>query len=66
MFCINLGTTERVVRSLLGVTLLLFALLMDGAWWGWLGIVPLATGLAAHCPLWDALGRSTARGASPR
>jgi len=63
MFRINIGPTERVFRVLLGTALLAFALRPGVVpWWSWLGIVPLATGLAAHCPLWDALGISTVRG----
>lgn len=63
---VNLGTVERALRIALG--LLVFAaglLAADGlAWWGWLGILPAATGLAGLCPLWEALGISTARGAT--
>jgi hypothetical protein len=61
---VNLSTVERALRIALG--LLVFAaglLASDGlAWWGWLGILPLATGLAGLCPLWEALGISTVRG----
>lgn len=59
---VNLSTVERALRIALG--LLVFAagfLASDGlAWWGWLGIIPLATGLAGLCPLWEALGIDTA------
>ena len=62
MFRTNVGTTERALRITLGLALLAFGLTRGTpAWWGWLGIVPLVTGLAAHCPLWDALGISTTK-----
>jgi len=28
-------------------------------WWGWLGVVPLATGLFRFCPMYRLLGMST-------
>ncbi|MGZ8377132.1 MAG: YgaP family membrane protein [Gemmatirosa sp.] len=60
---LNLSTLERAVRIALGLLVLAAGLLVsDGLpWWGWLGILPLATGLAGICPLWDALGISTLR-----
>jgi hypothetical protein len=27
--------------------------------WGWLGIVPLVTGVSAYCPLYEVCGIST-------
>ena len=62
MFCINVGTFDRAIRLVLGGALLAFGLIGgSSAWWGWLGIIPLVTGLAGHCPLYDAIGVSTAR-----
>ena len=56
----NLGITERVVRIVLGVVLFTFLLARpEGNWWGWLGLVPLATGLAGYCPIWQAAGVTT-------
>jgi len=61
---VNVGTRERAVRIILGVALFAFGMMQaPPAWWGWLGIVPLATGLAGYCPLWAALGVSTTRAA---
>ena len=28
-------------------------------WWGWLGVVPLLTGLISFCPLYTLLGFNT-------
>ncbi|GLC24874.1 YgaP family membrane protein [Roseisolibacter agri] len=58
---VNLGTMERAIRIVVGVALFALGILQDPpAWWGWLGILPLATGLAGFCPAWAALGWSTA------
>lgn len=62
----NLGTLDRIARVVLGVALLTFALAGERvAWWGWLGVIPLATGIAGFCPLYRLLHLSTLRG-SPR
>jgi hypothetical protein len=55
----NVGTIDRALRVVAGLTLLaLFALGWIGAW-GLVGIVPLATGLLGFCPLYSALGLRT-------
>ena len=59
---VNVGPTDRTLRIALGVLLLTLGMAQGAStWWGWLGIVPLATGLARYCPLWETLGISTAR-----
>lgn len=66
---VNVGLTERAIRIALGIVVFALGMLQaPPAWWGWLGIVPLATGLAGFCPAWAALGVSTARAprATPR
>lgn len=52
----NLGTLERFFRIALGIALVggsLTGLLGD---WGWVGIVPIATGLVGFCPLYKVCG----------
>ena len=67
MFRINVGTLDRVIRIVLGSAMLAFGLVGGrSAWWGWLGILPLVTGLAAHCPFYDAVGWTTYRGKDTR
>lgn len=58
----NVGTTDRVLRVLLGLALLLGFFLDPDAGWRWLyliGIVPLVTGLVGSCPAYSLLGLST-------
>jgi len=55
----NLGEIDRALRILAGialVTLLVAGLI--GAW-GWVGLVPLATGLLGSCPLYRPFGLDT-------
>ena len=46
----NIGTVDRVFRILVGVALIAAALLGTIEAWGWLGVIPLATGLFRFCP----------------
>lgn len=55
----NEHTFERGIRVLLGVGLLAIAFVGPRTPWGYLGVVPLATGLLGSCPLYTLLGIST-------
>ena len=58
----NIVTLDRLIRVALGLALLTFALAGDHvAWWGWFGLIPLATAFPAFCPLYRALHLSTVR-----
>ena len=62
MLPLNVGIVDRSLRVVLGLVLLLLGFAQGpNTWWGWLGILPLATGLAGHCPLYDMLGVTTRR-----
>jgi hypothetical protein len=55
----NEGTIDRVLRVLAG--LVLIGLTVNGSIgaWGWIGVVPLATGAIGMCPLYSILGINT-------
>lgn len=55
----NEHTVERVVRVLLGLGILSLAFVGPKTPWGYVGIVPLMTGLLGSCPLYTILGIST-------
>lgn len=55
----NVGGIDRGLRIALGVVLIALAATGTVGWWGWLGVVPLLTGLARFCPLYSLLGIST-------
>lgn len=55
----NEGTIDRFLRVTLGVVLIALVFVGPKTPWGWLGIVPLATGLLGTCPLYSILGIST-------
>ncbi|MCA9532967.1 MAG: DUF2892 domain-containing protein [Myxococcales bacterium] len=50
---------ERGVRVVLGVGILSLAFVGPATPWGYLGLVPLATGLLGSCPLYTLFGVST-------
>ena len=50
----NVGKTEKIIRIILGLLLLVLLFVLDGnaKYVGLLGVVPLFTGLANYCPLY--------------
>ena len=55
----NEGTVDRVMRVLLGAGVLSLAFVGPQSAWGWLGIIPLVTGLIGSCPLYTLFGLRT-------
>ncbi|MGB6241698.1 MAG: DUF2892 domain-containing protein [Castellaniella sp.] len=55
----NVGGIDRVLRVLLGIVLIALAASNTVGWWGWLGVVPLLTGVFGSCPLYQLLGVNT-------
>jgi hypothetical protein len=61
MFTRNEGAIDRVIRVALGFTLLTLVFVGPRTAWGWVGLLPLATGLIGWCPLYAVLGIDTHR-----
>jgi O-antigen ligase len=57
----NIGNIERVVRIVGGLVLIALAATGSVGVWGWLGLVPLATGLVGWCPPYSLLGINTCK-----
>jgi hypothetical protein len=55
----NVGTVDRVIRILLGLALIGATLMGVIGPWGWLGVVPLATGIFRFCPAYRLFGVNT-------
>lgn len=55
----NVGGIDRILRIVLGAVLILLAVFNVIGWWGWLGVIPLATGLFRFCPLYPIFGITT-------
>ncbi len=56
---LNVGTLDRAARIVAGLALIGLALADVIGVWGYIGIVPLATGLMRRCPLYSVFGVST-------
>ncbi len=55
----NEGTIDRALRIIAGLVLIALAATGTVGAWGWIGIVPLATGLLGWCPAYTLLGINT-------
>ena len=55
----NEGSLDRVLRVVVGLVLLGLTLSGNIGVWGWIGVVPLATGAVGMCPLYTLLGLNT-------
>lgn len=59
MFAKNEGTIDRALRIVVGIVLLGLVFVGPQTPFGWIGLVPLLTGLIGSCPLYTLLGLST-------
>lgn len=57
----NVGGIDRILRIVVGLALIALAATNTVGWWGWLGIVPLATGALGWCPPYAMFGFSTCK-----
>ncbi|HJV85252.1 MAG TPA: DUF2892 domain-containing protein [Noviherbaspirillum sp.] len=57
----NVGGIDRALRVVLGAGLIGASLLGAIGPWGWIGVVPLATGLFGFCPAYLPFGLRTCR-----
>jgi hypothetical protein len=55
----NVGGIDRILRIAAGIVLIALTLMGVIGMWGWIGIVPLATGLLRTCPVYSLLGFNT-------
>ncbi|MDP3210520.1 DUF2892 domain-containing protein [Methylotenera sp.] len=57
----NVGGIDRLLRIILGLVLIAWALFANGPIWAWLGVLPLATGLFRFCGAYSLLGINTCK-----
>lgn len=57
----NIGSIDRAIRILAGLGLIAATLSGAIGAWGWIGLVPLATGLSRFCPAYLPFGVRTCR-----
>ena len=62
----NVGTIDRILRIIIGVVLIAYAIPVGFPttgwnWVGWIGVIPILTALFGVCPAYSILGLSTCR-----
>lgn len=57
----NVGTVDRTIRVVAGLSLLSLTVVGPHTPWGFVGLVPLLTALVGFCPAYRLLGISTCR-----
>lgn len=55
----NAGGIDRMLRIVAGLALIGLTLTDNIGVWGWIGVVPLATGALGWCPAYTMLGINT-------
>ena len=58
---LNEGGIDRGFRILVGIALIGLTVAGKIGVWGWIGIVPLATGLIGWCPAYSIFGVKTCK-----
>ncbi len=56
---VNIGGIDRVLRIIVGLVLIGLAATNTVGWWGWIGVVPLLTGIFRFCPAYTLFGANT-------
>ncbi|WJW76077.1 DUF2892 domain-containing protein [Thiohalobacter sp. IOR34] len=57
----NVGGIDRALRIIIGLALVAIVFVGPQTPWGWLGLIPLITGLIGFCPLYTLLGVKTCK-----
>jgi len=57
----NVGGVDRIVRIVVGLGLVVLAATHTVGIWGWIGVLPLATGLLGRCPAYTLFGIRTCK-----
>ena len=55
----NIGTVDRIIRVVVGLALIAATMTDVLPIWGWIGVVPLVTGLVRWCPAYSVIGMKT-------
>jgi hypothetical protein len=55
----NVGNMDRIIRIVAGLAILSLAFIGPESKWGYVGLLPLVTGLVGWCPPYTLLGIST-------
>lgn len=57
----NIGGIDKILRIVVGIALIAIVFVGPQTPWGWLGLIPLLTGLFSFCPFYPLLGLNTCK-----
>jgi hypothetical protein len=57
----NVGGLDRIARIVVGAVLVAMTLTGQIGVWGWIGVVPLLTGVFRFCPAYTLIGCKTCK-----
>lgn len=57
----NVGNLDRAARIIIGIILIAMVFVGPKVIWGWIGLIPLLTGLIRWCPAYRLFGISTCK-----
>ena len=57
----NVGGIDRILRITVGALLVILAITNMIGIWGWIGLIPMATGIFRFCPAYPLLGIKTCK-----
>jgi hypothetical protein len=57
----NVGGIDRILRITVGALLVILAITNVIGAWGWVGLIPMATGVFRFCPAYPLLGIKTCK-----
>ena len=58
---IHVGSVDRMARIVVGLVLMILAATGTVGLWGWIGIIPLLTGVFRFCPAYNLFGINTCK-----
>ena len=59
LFSRNEGTVDRALRVIVGLVLISLVFVGPKTMWGWIGVIPLITGLSGTCLAYNLFGLDT-------
>ena len=57
----NENNIERIIRIIVGLVLISLVFIGPQSMWGWIGVIPLVTGMIGSCPAYTLFGISTCK-----
>jgi len=58
---VNEGSVDRTIRVVVGLVLISLVFIGPQTPWGWIGLVPIVTGLSGWCPAYTLFGIDTCK-----